>query len=70
MEYGRGHSCGHSTRKVSVEIVEGTDFGIIEESVAEKPTCSFYFKFSIPYAEEILNLDIINRSEELNGSIL
>ena len=49
MEFGRGQTCGHSSRKVTVELVEADDFGIVPESVLEKPTCTFFLKFGVPF---------------------
>ena len=67
MDYGRGQSCGHSTRKVSVEIVEAADFGILADSVVEKPTCTFFFKFGIPYSMDILGMDIRAKPLDAGG---
>ena len=61
MEYGRGQTCGHSSRKASVEIVQAEDFGIVDGSVIEHPTCTFSFQFGIPYSLDILTIDIIDQ---------
>ena len=63
MEYHRGQTCGHTNRKVSVEIItDQDDFGILAESVIEQPTCSFFFKFTVPYTVEALTSNVIQKS--------
>lgn len=59
MEYGRGQTCGHSSRQVSVEVVSAEDFGVVEGSVVEQPTCTFSLQFGIPYPMDVLKADII-----------
>lgn len=68
MEYGRGQSCGHSTRKVSVALVEAYDYGIIGE-VEEKPTCTFFLRFGIPFSMETLSINIMKRPADQEGKM-
>jgi hypothetical protein len=67
MEYGRGQTCGHTSRKVTVEIVESENFGIIADSVREHPTCTFFFQFGFPYSLDVLLVDVINKNLGGNG---